>query len=253
MGRLEGKTVVVLGGGGGLGRAFCQGLAKEGALVVAADLDLQKAQESTDKVTSEGGQAYAAQVNALDRKSLNNLCSKAVKRHNRIDGLVNAAGTHLRKQAVEITEEEWDRVIAINLKVVFLSSQVFGRVMIQQGRGAIVNIASMAAHVALNEALAYCASKGGVLMLTKALAREWAPYGVRVNAISPGFFLTALNRDLLRPGSERRRNVEQRTPMARLGKPEELVGGLVYLLSDEATFVTGTTLTIDGGFLAEGI
>lgn len=144
-------------------------------------------------------------------------------------------------------------MLAINLKAVFLACQVFGAAMIRQRKGSIVNIASMAAHVALHEATAYCVSKGGVLMLTKALPREWAPYGVRVNAISPGFFFTALNRDILQPGSERRRRVAERTPMGRLGGPEELVGGLTYLLSDESSFVTGTALAIDGGFLAAGI
>ncbi|MCR4392638.1 MAG: glucose 1-dehydrogenase [Candidatus Acetothermia bacterium] len=253
MGQLEGKTIVVIGGGGGLGTAFCRGLAREGAYVVVADLDQTKAQETVRQVTEEGGRAQAAQVNALDRASLESLVNGVSRSRGTVDGLVNAAGTHLRKPSVEITEEEWDRVMSINLKAVFLACQVFGKAMIEQGHGAIVNIASMAAHVALDEALAYCASKGGVLMLTKALAREWAPHGVRVNAISPGFFLTPLNRDLLRPGSERRRRVEERTPMGRFGEPEELVGGLVYLLSDEASFVTGTTLIIDGGFLAEGV
>ncbi|MGC9530390.1 MAG: SDR family NAD(P)-dependent oxidoreductase [Candidatus Bipolaricaulaceae bacterium] len=253
MGRLTGKTVVVIGGAGGLGSVFCRGLAGEGAQVVVADLAGDKAEASAQAIRDQGGRARAAQVNALDQGSLNQLLETVREEAGAVDGLVNAAGTHLRKPATEISDEEWDRVMAINLKAVFLACQAFGRAMIEQGRGAIVNIASMAAHVALNEALAYCASKGGVLMLTKALAREWASRGVRVNAISPGFFVTALNRDMLRPGSERRRRVEERTPLGRLGEPSELVGGLVYLLSDEASFVTGTTLVVDGGFLAEGI
>lgn len=253
MGRLSGKTVAVIGGGGGLGSVFCLGLAREGAQVVVGDLDEARAQETARAVLAQGGHARAACVDALDRMSLENLVRLAQDIGGRVDGLVNAAGVHLRKPSIEITEEEWDRVMAINLKAVFLACQGFGKVMIAQRRGAIVNIASMGAHVALQEALVYCASKGGVLMLTKALAREWAPYGVRVNAISPGFFLTALNRDLLLPGSERRRRVEERTPMARLGEPPELVGGLIFLLSDEASFVTGITLPIDGGFLAAGI
>lgn len=252
MSRLSGKTVVLVGGGGALGTVFCRHLVREGAFVYVADVALSTAEESAREAPGVG-QARPVAVNALDKGSLESLLRQAVAERGGVDGLVNAAGTHMKKPSLEVTEEEWDRVLAINLKAVFLSCQVFGGAMIAQRRGAIVNIASMAAHVALQETLAYCASKGGVLMLTKALAREWAPYGVRVNAVSPGFFLTALNRDVLQPGSERRRRVEERTPMGRLGEPDELGAGLVYLLSDEASFVTGSTLVIDGGFLAAGI
>ena len=252
MGRLSGKTVVLIGGGGALGAAFCRHLVREGAFVYVADVALPRAEESARR--AEGaGQAHPVEVNALEKGSLERLLRQAMEERGAVDGLVNAAGTHMKKPSVEVTEEEWNRVLGINLTAVFLACQVFGRAMIAQRRGAIVNIASMAAHVGLHETAAYCASKGGVLMLTKALAREWAPYGVRVNAISPGFFLTALNRDVLQPGSERRRRVEERTPMGRLGEPDELGPGLVYLLSDEASFVTGSTLVIDGGFLAAGI
>ncbi len=251
--RLAGKTVMVIGGGGGLGSEFCRGISREGAHVVVTDLDLGKAEEAARLSREDGGTAEAVQVNVLDRRNLEAVVASVRAECGSVDGLVNAAGTHLRKPSLEITEEEWERVLALNLRAVFLACQVVGQTMIEQGRGSIVNIASMAGHVALHQALAYCASKGGVVMLTKALAREWAPHGVRVNAISPGFFLTPLNRDLLQPGSERRQRVEERTPMGRLGDPQELVGGLVYLLSDEASFVTGSTLAIDGGFLAAGI
>jgi NAD(P)-dependent dehydrogenase (short-subunit alcohol dehydrogenase family) len=252
MDRLNGKTVVLIGGGGALGSAFCRHLVREGAFVYVADVALSKAEESA-RDAAGAGQAQPVVVNALDKGSLGELLRRVLAERGRVDGLVNAAGIHMKKPSLEVTEAEWDRVLAINLKAVFLACQVFGGAMIAQGRGAIVNIASMAAHVALHETLAYCASKGGVVMLTKALAREWAPHGVRVNAISPGFFLTALNRDVLQPGSERRRRVEERTPLGRLGEPDELGPGLVYLLSDEASFVTGTTLAIDGGFLSAGI
>ena len=145
------------------------------------------------------------------------------------------------------------QVLEVNLTGPFLACKVVGQAMLAQGEGRIINICSMAAHVGLQETAAYGASKGGLLALTRALAREWAGGGVTVNSISPGFFLTEMNAELIAEGTERRRRIEERTPAGRVGQPDELVGAAVFLASDAARFVTGVDLPVDGGFLVGGI
>jgi NAD(P)-dependent dehydrogenase (short-subunit alcohol dehydrogenase family) len=149
--------------------------------------------------------------------------------------------------------QEWRRVLDVNLTGPFLACKVIGAAMLDQGDGRIVNLCSMAAHVGLQETAAYGASKGGLLALTRSLAREWAGRGVTVNSVSPGFFLTEMNAELIAEGTERRRRIDERTPAGRVGQPSELVGAVLFLASDAARFVTGVDLPVDGGFLAGGI
>lgn len=218
--RVDGKVAVVVGGTGGLGGAIAGGLAGAGATVVPTGRD-------------------PARVEAAA--------------FGRVDVLVNAAGTNLRRPTVATGLREWRRVLEVNLTGPFLACKVIGETMLDQGDGRIVNVCSMAAHVGLEETAAYGASKGGLLSLTRSLAREWAGRGVTVNSISPGFFLTEMNAELIADGTERRRRIDERTPAGRVGQPAELAGAVVFLASDAARFVTGVDLPVDGGFLAGGI
>jgi len=186
------------------------------------------------------------------RPSLESALAKAVAAFGKIDILVNCAGRIHRTPTLELPEEEWSEILEINLTGTLRACQVFGRHMLQQGYGRIINIASLSSFVALYEVAAYGASKAGVAALTKSLAIEWGPRGVNVNAIMPGVFRTPLNAALL-DGMERGREFLLRTPLQRFGKVEELQGACVFLASEAASFVNGEVLVVDGGFLASGV
>jgi NAD(P)-dependent dehydrogenase (short-subunit alcohol dehydrogenase family) len=250
--RLSGKCAVVVGGTSGLGKAISLGLAEAGADVVAAS----RRQEEVDAVAAEiealGRRALRHTVDVRDRSSVEALHRAVMESFGRVDILVNSAGTTHRQSTMECSEEDWSRILDINLTGTLRACQIFGRTMMKQHSGRIVNIASLATFVAFRDVAAYGASKAGVGSLTKSLAIELAPYGVNVNAIAPGIFPTAMNGDLVNK-TERGREQKLRTPMGRFGQPEEIVGGAVYLASDAASFVTGEILVIDGGYLASGV
>jgi NAD(P)-dependent dehydrogenase (short-subunit alcohol dehydrogenase family) len=192
------------------------------------------------------------EVDVSDPAAIQAAIEGAASRFGRLDILVNAAGLISRAPALEVTPEEWGRVLDVNLKGTFFACQAAARVMLPNGSGSIVNVASELALVATDRRAPYIASKAGVTGLTRALAVEWAPYGVCVNAILPGVFRTALNEGLL-DGTDRGRELLMRTPMRRFGQPDELAGAAVFLASDAASFVTGHLLAVDGGFLASGV
>ena len=250
---LEGKAIAIIGGTSGIGRALALGLAREGGVVFPASRTLDKAQATAAQIEREGGKAFAHSVEVRDTASIQAYCNFVQSQAGRVDVLINCAGIIMRKPALEQTREDWLSVLEVNLTGTFLACQIFGRVMIEQAKGRIINIGSMGSFVAMKNVAPYCASKGGVLMLTKALAREWAEFGVTVNALIPGFFVTELNREAIALGTERRARIDAGTPMGRVGAPEELVGAAAYLASDSASYVTGTTITVDGGFLATGL
>ena len=251
---LEGKVAVVAGGTSGIGRAIALGLAGAGADVAPLSRHRDKVEETAaeiEKLTGKRPPVHA--VDVLDCSATQDTFETIAKELGSLDILVNSAGAILKKPSVEVTEDEWDRVVDTNLKALFFSCQAAARLMIASGSGGkIINIASLGSYVALNEVASYCASKAGVLSLTRALGREWAHHNINVNAITPGVFLTPLNEHLLAI-KERREMYTSRTPMGRIGTVDELVGAAVYLASPASDFVTGEAITVDGGFLAMGV
>jgi NAD(P)-dependent dehydrogenase (short-subunit alcohol dehydrogenase family) len=250
MQRLDGKVAVVTGAGSGNGRAIALGFAREGARVLVADVD-EAAAEATAGLAREqgwGDQVAVCPVDVADGASVRAMVEEAEGRFGRIDVLVSNAGITNRQEFLDLTEELFDRVIAVNLRGVFLCGLYCGRRMAATGGGAIINIASVNSEVAASNTAPYCASKGGVQMLTRSMAVSLAPHKIRVNAIGPGTIRTNINRDRLdRPGATEAE--AKRVPLGRLGTPEDLVGPAVFLASNESTYVTGHTLFVDGGFL----
>jgi NAD(P)-dependent dehydrogenase (short-subunit alcohol dehydrogenase family) len=249
---LSGKCAVVIGGTSGLGKAIALGIAEAGADVVAAS----RRQEETDLVAAEieslGRRSLRATVDVRDRSSIELLQRKVLDSFLKVDILVNAAGITNKIPTLECSEEEWTSILDINLNGTWRSCQIFGKTMVGQGFGKILNIASLTTFVGFNQVAAYGVSKAGVGALTKTLAIELAPFNICVNAIAPGIFPTALNAELILH-TERGRELKMRTPMKRFGEMDELAGGAIYLVSDAASFVTGEILVIDGGFLASGV
>ncbi len=247
---LSEKVAVVIGGGGVLAGAMSAGLAQAGAAVVVADYNGEAAEARAAAIRSAGGRAISVQADATKRADLEKTLSATLENFGRVDILISAAGINSPTPFFEITEEEWYRILDVNLKSVFLACQVFGKAMIEAGRGgSIINISSVSAGPPLSRVFTYSITKAGVNQITQFLAREWAPYKVRVNAIQPGFFPAEQNRRVLTP--DRVEKIMSHTPMGRFGEPEELIAAAIYLASEKASsFVTGSILRVDGGFLA---
>jgi NAD(P)-dependent dehydrogenase (short-subunit alcohol dehydrogenase family) len=249
---LAGKTAVVSGGTSGIGRILSLGLADAGADVIASARRQEQVDETAVQIEQRGRQTIRICSDVRERASLDRLLAASLKRFGKVDILINCAGIIKRMPTLTVTAEEWTDILDTNLAGTLRACQAFGAHMLERSYGRIVNIASLNSFVALNEVAAYAASKSGVVSLTRSLAVEWAKKGVTVNAIAPGVFRTALNADLL-DNSSRGQELLARTPMGRFGKTEELVGAAVYLASGAASFVTGQTLVVDGGFLASGV
>jgi NAD(P)-dependent dehydrogenase (short-subunit alcohol dehydrogenase family) len=249
---LEGRTAVVLGGTSGIGQGIARALARAGANVVASSRDSAKIEATAAELEQLGSKTLRCASDVQNIDTLENLCAEVVKTFGRVDVLVVTSGTHSRQPSATMPEADWNRVIDANLTGSFRANQVFGRQMIAQGGGSIINTASLTTFVSFNEVTAYAASKAGVGLLTKSLACEWAPKNVRVNAIAPGVFRTPLNSAAL-DIPERAQAILSKTPMGRFGKVEELGGAAIYLASDASSFVTGQVFVVDGGFLAKGI
>jgi NAD(P)-dependent dehydrogenase (short-subunit alcohol dehydrogenase family) len=248
---LEGRTAVVLGGTTGIGLALTKGLADAGADVIATSRRREQVEQAAAEVEARGRKTLRLPVDVMERASLQELLKQALDGFGKVDVLVNCAGRTKRVPTLEMTDEDWSAILETNLTGTLRGCQVFARHMLERGYGRIVNIASLASFVGLLDVAAYTASKSGVAGLTRALAVEWGPRGVNVNAIAPGVFRTALNTALL--DSPRGKELLARTPLGRYGKVEELQGACVFLSSESASFVNGEVLTVDGGFLASGV
>jgi NAD(P)-dependent dehydrogenase (short-subunit alcohol dehydrogenase family) len=208
--------------------------------------------ETAAAIEQLGRQTLRLASDVCDRASLEKLLAAALEQFRKVDILINCAGKIKRSPTLTFPEEEWTSILDTNLTGTLRACQVFGKHMLERGYGRIVNIASLNSFVALSEVAAYAASKAGVVSLTRSLAVEWSKKGVNVNAIAPGVFRTDLNAQLL-DSTPRGQELLMRTPMGRFGKTEELIGAAVFLASDGASFVTGQTLVVDGGFLASGV
>jgi NAD(P)-dependent dehydrogenase (short-subunit alcohol dehydrogenase family) len=250
---LEGRVAVVVGGGGVLAGAMAEGLAEAGAAVAILDYHKENGEARAASIRGKGRKAIAVQGDASRKEDLEKALQEVLKSFGGVDVLINAAGINSGTPFFEITEAEWQRILDINLKSVFLACQVFGKVMVDSGRGgSIINISSASSGPPLSKVFTYSVTKGGVNQITQFLAREWAPFKVRVNALRPGFFPAEQNRALLSP--ERTAQILNHTPMKRFGEAQELVGATIYLASEKASaFVTGSILTVDGGFTATTI
>lgn len=249
--KLDGRVALITGGTQGLGLAMAQALAEAGADIVVTSRDLEKARRSADALASSTGRrVLGLEVNITQASQIDAMVEAVIEAFGRIDILVNNAGINIRKPAEEFDEASWDLVQQTNLKAPFLCARAVVPHMKKQGAGRIINLASMLGQVALPERSAYCASKGGVIQLTKVLALEWAKHNITVNAICPGPIATELNLPVIN-NPQANQFFLSHIPLGRWGKPEELGGAIVFLASDAASFMTGASLTIDGGWTAE--
>ncbi|MFJ6700632.1 SDR family NAD(P)-dependent oxidoreductase [Streptomyces sp. NPDC091272] len=251
--RMEGRCAVVTGAGSGLGRAIAVRLAAEGALVVVAGDKEQPLEETAALITDAGGQACAVRCDVSREEEVVALMRRAVERFGRIDVLVNNAGVEFAKRAEDTTVQEWDWLMDVNLKGVFLCAKHALPVLRDGGGGVVVNVASELALVGSEAVAAYSASKAGVLQLTRALAVDHAGDRIRVNALSPGVILTDLLQtalDSTGDAAARRKEFEERTLLKRLGTPEEAAEAVLFLASDQSSYMTGANLVLDGGWTA---
>src|SRR5438874_5076297 len=249
MGRVAGKVAFVAGAGGGIGGAAAEALAREGAAVFCADRDGSAAEECAARIRAAGGQAAASALNVCDRAAVDAMVAAVVHEFGRLDIVLESAGISHRLNFLDVDTETWDRIIAVNLTGMFHVGQAAARQMVKQGGGgSIINVTSQLAEVARPERAAYVASKGGARSLTPAMAVDLAAHGIRVNAIAPGPTLTGLTRASY-TDPEARRATEAMIPLGRLGQPDDLVGAVLFLASDELRWVTGSTVTVDGGYL----
>jgi NAD(P)-dependent dehydrogenase (short-subunit alcohol dehydrogenase family) len=247
---LAGKTAVVVGGGGVLAGEMAMGFAGAGANVVIADLNEQNAEQHARAIREQGNNCLVCQADVSRKSDIQRVLENTLAKFGSVDILLNAAGINSSTPFFEIEEAEWTRILDVDLRSVFLACQVFGKAMVDAGKGgSIINISSASSDPPLSKVFTYSVAKGGVNQITKFLAREFAPHNVRVNAIQPGFFPAEQNRKILT--AARVESIMNHTPMRRFGSPSELIGAALYLAADKASsFVTGTIVRVDGGFAA---
>lgn len=249
---MKDKVALVIGGTSGIGYAIALEYARWGANVIAVGRRADKCKEVAEEIANEGVKTLVYPVDASDKDGLVALRDKIVNEFGGIDILVNSAGINIRHDAVEFPIDDFDKVMNINCRALFMSCQVIGEQMIKQGYGKIINISSMGAFFGLNRVVPYCGSKGAVAQMSKGFAVEWAKYNIQVNCIAPGYFKTDLTSGLHKdPVAEQ--NVLRRNPMNRWGNIDELTGASIFLATDASSYVTGITIPVDGGMVAYGV
>jgi len=249
---LDGKRALVFGGTSGLGKSIALGFAEAGADVVPVSRRVEEVQKTAAEVRALGRKSLELAADVTRREDIERVIGKMRAEMGRIDILVNSAGTTKRAPSLEVSDEDWQRIINLNLNGTWYACQLVGRVMKDQMYGRIINVASIGAFLSLYEVAAYCASKGAVAMLTRCLGTEWVKYNITVNAIAPGVFETPLNRQVIQE-PRRKASIMSHTPMKRYGSLEEIKGVAIFLASDSSSFVTGEIVSVDGGFMAQGI
>ena len=252
MTNLNGKVAVITGARKGMGRSHALTLAKAGVKVVVADISLEDCQKVVEEIKKNGGEALAIKCDVSQKSEVDEMVKKAIEKFGKIDILVNNAGICQFKPFLELTEEDWDKTLDINLKGYFLCAQATAKEMVKQKSGVIINIASVAMGqqgVGMPNIVHYCASKGGIAGMTEALAVELAPYNIRVNAISPGMIETSMISSV-KQDPKMMEAMLARVPMRRVGRSEEVSNLVLFLASDDSSYMTGSTVVIDGGWLS---
>ena len=247
-GRLEGKVAIITGAGTGMGESHARRFAKEGAAVVLAEIDLPSAERVADEIKAEGGKALAIKVDISNKADVEEMVKKALDAFGKIDILVNNAAVFKGAPAVELSEADWDFVLDVNLKGQFLCAQAVGRHMVEGKQGKIVNIASVSGHRGGPvTGAAYCASKGGVLSLTRQLAIEWAPYNINVNSVSPGTTTTPMLMNFFKAAGMSIEDHNRWIPLSKPNSPEDMSNAVLFLASSESDTITGQDILVDGG------
>ena len=252
MSNLTGKVAIITGARRGMGKSHALELAKAGTKVVVSDISEEDCQKVVKEIRKEGEEAIAIKCDVSKKEEVSEMVKRIIEKFGKIDILVNNAGICQFKPFLELTEEEWDRTIDINLKGYFLVAQAVAQEMVKQKSGTIINIASVAmgqVGVGLTNIVHYCASKGGIVAMTEAMALELAPFNIRVNAISPGMIETPMINPV-KGDSKMMEAMLTRVPMKRVGRPEEISKAVLFLASDGSSYMTGSTIVVDGGWLA---
>ncbi len=245
---LAGKVALVAGGSGGLGRAMALGLAKAGANVAVVSHTGVGLEEVVQAIKALGRQGLAITGNVALQSESKRIVHRAFEQFSQLDILVNAAGVNRRIPSIEVKEEDWDWIVGVNLKGTFFMCQAAGEIMLRQRCGSIINVASLLSEIGIPTLAPYAASKAGVVGLTKVLAAEWGPYGVRVNAIGPGYFRTRMTERLFSDPQWVTKLLQQ-VPLGRPGDPDDLVGAAIFLASEASAYLTGQVIYVDGGYL----
>lgn len=249
LGGVSGRVAIVTGATRGIGQAIAQAYAAAGIKVAVVSRSAADCEQAARAINETGGAAMAAHCDVTQVAAFRQVVEQVVERWGRLDILVNNAGTAITRKAIDLSEEEWDRVVDLDLKSVFFCAQSAARVMIPQQSGKIINVASILGLVGANGLIPYCAAKGGVVNLSRALASEWARYGIQVNSLCPGYVITDINREKL-SDEKTQAALLAKTPAGRLGQVGDMTGAALFLASPASDYMTGQSLTVDGGWTA---